>query len=100
MKRFRECVCYGALTLGLAAAPVFAQTSSQPGTATPDTTTMSDRTGTAKDNINYRDNRGSRHSFGWLGLLGLIGLGGLMKRDRMGDRSTYTRPEDRPTMRP
>jgi hypothetical protein len=97
MKRFRESVRYGALTLALAATPAFAQTTPQPGTA-PDTT-MSDRAGTGNENPNYpMHDTGSRHSFGWLGLLGLVGLGGLMRGGRTDDR--YTRTDDRPTMRP
>jgi MYXO-CTERM domain-containing protein len=57
-----------ALTL---AAPVLAQSSSNPDTG-------------------YATQRDTHHDYGWLGLLGLAGLAGLFKRDRTEHRTEYS----------
>jgi MYXO-CTERM domain-containing protein len=90
MKRLRECALYGALAVGLAAAPAFSQVA--PGSV-PD-----DRAGTVNDDNRYPNtpDNGSRHNFGWLGLLGLVGLAGLMKHNRTENRTIDDRPITRP----
>jgi MYXO-CTERM domain-containing protein len=91
MSRLFEFMRYSALAAALAAAPGFAQTTSDPNNpATPGTRGYPGDTNREP----YRDT-GREHSFGWIGLLGLAGLGGLASRRRDTYRPT-TDPRNTP----